>query len=73
VPVGRFLTPEQGPQGRHISRDQVRSATVPKTRSPSAPQAKIRFRLYLAWNAEWVYPNPLAPARHGRADAGQQP
>jgi hypothetical protein len=52
VPPGRFFTPNKVRSAGTSSRDRVRSATVPKTRSIRAPQAKIRFRLYSAWKTE---------------------
>ena len=49
-PSGRpFLHPEQGPQRGHVQPGASPVATVPKTRSIRAPEAKIRFRLYSAW------------------------
>jgi len=52
VPAGRCFIPDRVRSAGTSSRDRVRSAMVPKTRSIRAPEAKIRFRLYSAWKTE---------------------
>ena len=46
---GRWRTPNSGRSVGTSNRDRVRSTTVSKTRSITAPEAKSRLRLYSTW------------------------